>query len=123
MAQYKANWIHQHTNGDNEKTPMPESSSYLKHRGKNVKVTIFTISGKRFIMLRWKKRAQGQFHPAHIFECPPVFVNGQKVPWSDDIFQGIENWRHMAKDKEEMRFIEILDSNYFNELLLKHINE
>jgi hypothetical protein len=121
MTDTKAIWIHQ-KNTQQKKTPLPLKSGYLKHSGKNIKVYIESIACKRFLMFRWKKQ-DGSLYPAHIFECPPVFVNNQIISWSDDIFQGIENWKHMAKNKSEMRSIKIVDSNYFNELLLAHINQ
>lgn len=60
-----------------------------------VNIKIHIQGGKRFMAICWRNR-DGSPKKAHIFECPPVFVNGQEIFWSEDIFQGIENYRHSA---------------------------
>jgi hypothetical protein len=123
MTDSPTTWLHQKKT-ELKNTPLViHKSGYLKHRKLCVHVYIESIAGKIFLMFRWNgEEADGSPYASHIFECPPVFVNGQIIPWSDDIFQGIKNHRHFAKNKSEMRSIKITDSNYFNELLLAHIN-
>ena len=115
-------WCHYYRNTP-KKTPFfHKSFDTLTSKLGVVNVKIHTLGGKKFMTICWRKR-DGSLKAAHIFECPPVFVNGQIIYWSEDIFQGIENYRHTAPDKGIQRSIEIFDSNYFNELLLAHINQ
>ena len=112
-----------HHNEKKIKTLTIVSNNILKHQsGFNFHIEFKTKRGKIYMLLYSIKNTGRE--ESHIYEVHSrgFFLDGDKIPWSSVEIDGIENFKLTADDRDKLREIEIIHSNFFNKLLDEYIN-
>jgi hypothetical protein len=97
------------------------SDNVVKHPCHKFNIELRTKDGINYLIV-YRLLTNGLRKDSHIFMCPSngFFLNGDIIEWNSEQIVGIKN--HKKSSSTANRKIEIIDSNFFNKLLDKHIN-